>query len=201
MENELRKRKLRKLCKTKLEGFELARMSFSTCSPAPWPPPSTMVLVTLFSISDKQREIRKAVALLSVRIVSTLCPLCKLPAENNVAPTDNVKGSFLFQFTSAFSISSCAIIVLRINPKRSKPDIPKREEGCCTKEYLNFLFALFFELCAHFSLDHTTTAPLYHSTTVLEHQRTCLLRPHPGKLCQFLCPVLGCFVHLHPPKF
>ena len=41
--------------------------------------------------------------------------LCKLSAENNLAPTDNVKGSFLFQFTSAFSIWSCAIIAVRIN--------------------------------------------------------------------------------------
>ena len=182
---------------SKLEGFELPRMSFPTCSPAPWPPPSTMVLVTLFSISDKQREIRKAVALLSVRIASTLCAHCaSFQLKTKAHFCSNSLPHSLFHL-----VSSCAIIVLRINSKRSKPEIPKREECCCTKEYLNLFLVLFFELWVHFSFDHTTTAPLYHSTTVPEHQRTCLLRPHPGKLCQFLCPVLGCFVHLHPPKF
>ena len=150
MENELRKRKLRKLCKTKLEGFELARMSFSTCSPAPWPPPSTMVLVTLFSISDKQREIRKAVALLSVRIASTLCAHCasfqlktmwRRPTTSKAHFCSNSLPHSLFHL-----VSSCAIIVLRINSKRSKPEIPKREECCCTKEYLNLFLVLFFEL-------------------------------------------------------
>ena len=29
-------------------------MRFFTCSPAPWPPPSTIVLVTLFSISENR---------------------------------------------------------------------------------------------------------------------------------------------------
>ena len=42
--------------------FEFCRMRFSTCSPAPWPPPSTMVLVTLFSISESRERWQRQTA-------------------------------------------------------------------------------------------------------------------------------------------